>query len=370
MKPPNTTQRRATSPPPAAAHSPKVLLAGRPDATTAPGGGETQILALADALPAAGVDARLWRPEEDSLSRVDCLHLFGSLPEHLPMVEAARRRNVPVLLSPIAWFDLANTLREPRPVLSRLTACARFIARAACPRLPSWRRRLYRAVDLLLPNSNAEAAQLGRYFLIPPDRIHIVPNGADQRFAEADPEPFVRLTGMRDFVLYAGRIEPRKNQLAFLRAMQGTGVPIVVLGDVVPGHDWYLTECRRAADENVQFVPRIDHHDPLLGSAYAACGCLVLASWFETPGLVALEAGISGTPLVLPSGGCAREYFGPQAIYVDPSDLSGIRRAVLTALRRGRSQALAELVRDNFSWNAAAMATREAYEKVLHESRS
>lgn len=362
-------EQGGTASPPTAAKTirrpPAVRLAGKLTAMDAPGGGEIQMLSLARTLPSAGVEARLWRPWEDSLAAVDCLHLFGSLPEHLPVVEAARRQNVPVVLSPIAWFDLANCLREPRPWVGRLAACARFLARAACPRLPSWRRRLYHAVDLLLPNSNAEAEQLTRYFGVPSKRIHITPNGADPRFATARAQPFARLVGTRDFVLYAGRIEPRKNQLGFLRAMRGTEVPIVVLGDVVPGHEAYLAECRRAAGDLVQFVPRLDHHDPLLASAYAACGCLVLASWFETPGLVALEAGMSGMPLVLPEGGCAAEYFGPLAAYVRPNDLPGIRRAVLDALARGRSETLAELVRTSFSWKAAARVTREAYAKIL-----
>jgi glycosyltransferase involved in cell wall biosynthesis len=354
-----TTKGRSTG------RSPVVLLAGKLAAMDAPGGGEIQMLALADALQSAGVSARLWRPWEDSFSSVDCLHLFGSLPEHLPLVEAARRRNLAVVLSPIAWFDLANCWREPRPLPGRLAACGRFLVRASCPRLPSWRRRLYHAVDLLLPNSNAEAEQLARYFQVPPERIHVVPNAAHERFAAAHPEPFARLVGSRDFVLYAGRIEPRKNQLGFLRAMRGTEVPIVVLGDVVPGQERYVAACCRAADRRVRFVPRLDHDDPLLASAYAACGCLVLASWFETPGLAALEAGLSGAPLVLPQQGSASEYFGPLAAYVSPSDLPGIRRAVLAALRRGRSPALAKLVRDNFSWPNAAQITREAYERVV-----
>ena len=145
------------------------------------------MLALARSLRSMGVAARLWRPWEDSFAGVDCLHLFGSLPEHLPVVEAARRHNLPVVLSTIAWFELANCLREPRPWAWRMAACARFVARAACPRLPSWRRRLYRAADLLLPNSNAEAEQLVRYFGVGRERILIAPNGADERFAAADP---------------------------------------------------------------------------------------------------------------------------------------------------------------------------------------
>ena len=330
------------------------------------------MLATADALPSVGVTASMSRPMKDLLASTDCLHLFGSEPTHLPVVEAARRRGVPVVLSTIAWFELANVMREPRPLVRRLAAGARFVARAACPRLPSWRRRLYRAADLLLPNSNAEAEQLVRYFGVPWRKIHVVPNGADRRFADGrsadgDAEAFARFSGARDFVLYPGRIEPRKNQLGFLEAMRGTGVPIVVLGDVVPGHESYFDRCRREAGDNVRFVPRIDHHDRLLAGAYAACRCLVLASWYETPSLAALEAGMSGTPLVLPVGGCAQEYFGPAATYVEPEDLPGIRRAVLAAHKQDRSESLAEMVQTNFTWQATARITREAYERALRE---
>jgi len=327
------------------AGAPKVLLAGKLTALDAPGGGEIQMLATARALRAAGIDARLWRPWEERLAGAACLHLFGSVPEHGPLVEAARRQRVPVVLSTVAWFDLASYWRQPRGPLGRLAACARFLARAAWPRLPSWRRHLYHAVDLLLPNSKAEAKQLVRYFGVSNERIRVVPNGADARFARGDRRPFARLVGTRGFVLCAGRIEPRKNQLGLVRAMRGTGVPVVLLGDVVPGHEAYAEACRHAAGDQVRFVGRLDHADPLLASAYAACGCLVLASWYETPGLAALEAGMSGVPLVLPAAGCAREYFGEHALYVRPGDTAGIRRAVL--------------------WAAAARATWDAYERVL-----
>ncbi len=341
------------------------LLAGKLTGLLAPGGGERQLLATARELAEVGVRARLWRPWEEDLSGIDCVHLFGSEREHLTIVRAARRRKLPVVLSPVTWFDLPSCWREPWPLHRRAVACAKFLLRAAVPTMPSWRRRLYQAVDLLLPNSQAEADQLIRYFRIDPERIRIVPNGAERRFAMADPEPFAAKVGCRDFILYVGRIEPRKNQLGFLRAMQGVVVPIVVLGDAVPGHEDYFDACRRAAGTNVRFVPGIAHDDVLLASAYAACGCLVLASWYETPGLVAIEAAMSGTPLVLPRGGCAREYFGELAAYVSPGDLPGIQRAVLDALAAGRSPQLASLVREHFTWRTAAWATKEAYEQVV-----
>ncbi|MBN1587896.1 MAG: glycosyltransferase, partial [Pirellulales bacterium] len=86
-----------------------------------------------------------------------------------------------------------------------------------------------------------------------------------------------------------------------------------------------------------------------------------------TPGLVALEAGMSGTPLVLPAGGCGQEYFGPRADYVRPRDYPSIRRAVMRALARGRDAALAEHVRENFSWRVAARATLEAYRRATKQ---
>jgi len=348
---------------------PRIALAGKLTALASPGGGETQMLAMARYLPEVGVNAGFWRPWEQQLADFEGLHLFGSLPEFVPVVTAAQRAGVRVALSTIAWFDFRSRWRAAERFGSGLTACGKYLARRVAPRLPSWRRRLYTLADVLLPNSQAEAEQLVAQFGVPGDKIHVVPNGAEERFARADPEPFAALVGERRFVLYAGRIEPRKNQLGFLRAMRATQVPVVVLGDAVPGHEGYAEQCRREAGPHVRFVGRIEHHDPLLASAYAACGCLALASWFETPGLVALEAGMSGAPLVLPREGCAPEYFGELARYVSPDDPAGIREAVLAALAQGRNAALAELVRQKYTWRAAAQGTKEAYRKYLRRDQ-
>ncbi len=344
---------------------PHILLAGKLTSLAAPGGGEVQMQSTLRALNKAGVQAEFWRPWEQRLADADVLHLFGSEPEHRQTVAEARRQGVPVVLSTIAWFNLASCWREHRSLTRRVVDCAKFVLRANVPQFPSWRRELYQACDLLLPNSTAEADQLVRYFDVPEKKIHVVCNGADERFAEADPRAFARRAGGFHFVLYPGRIEPRKNQLNFLRAMRGTNVPIVILGDAVPGHEDYYAACQQAAGHHVKFLPRREHHDPLLASAYAACGCLVLASWFETPGLVALEAGMSGVPLVLPREGSAEEYFGHRAEYVSPDNLGEIRDKVLRALARPRDPELAQHVRQHYSWRAAARATREAYARLL-----
>lgn len=343
----------------------RIRTAARLDAWSASGGGEVQMAATTRELRHVGIDARAWRPwDADELQAGDVVHFFGSRPEFVEPAEALQGRGVRVVVSTIAWFDWRNTLRERTSLIRRGRDLARYALRAALPRLPSWRRRLYHAADLLLPNSQAEAEQLIRLFEIPPAKMRIVPNGVDLRFAAADSRLFQDRYDGKPFVLCPGRIEPRKNQLTLIRALRNTGLRLVLLGGVVAGHDRYLAACRAAADDSVIFLGGVPHDDPLLASAYAACRCVALTSWYETPGLAALEAALTGTPLVLPVGGSAREYFGPHARYVMPHRLSEIRASVVAAAAEPRSGSLAALVRDQFTWRHVAEATRAAYDAI------
>lgn len=79
--------------PPSSAAGLRVFMAGRLAALDAPGGGEIQMLATTRALATWGINASPWRPWEERLAKADCLHLFGTLREHLPLVEAARRQD-------------------------------------------------------------------------------------------------------------------------------------------------------------------------------------------------------------------------------------------------------------------------------------
>ena len=339
----------------------RIYLAGRHDAMFAPGGGETQLFKTAEALCELGLDARIWRPWEDRLRPGDWLHFFGSCPEFVPLSAAARQQGVRVAVSTIAWFSAQALWHEAPSLRQGMARVARFAVRAAMPAIPSWRRRLYHLADRLLPNSQVEAKQLCRHFRVPSDKISVVPNAADLRFAAATADAFERQFGLRDFVLYSGRIEPRKNQLGFLQAMRGSTRPIVILGDAVPGHEAYYRRCRAEAGPNVTFLARLPHDGQLLASCYAACRCLVLTSLFETPGLVALEAGAQGVPLVLTDRGCTREYFGHHACYVSPLDWAAIRQVVESAATQPRCARRAAHVASHFSWQAAARATAAAY---------
>ncbi len=69
----------------------------------------------------------------------------------------------------------------------------------------------------------SEARQLVRTFAADPARIRVVPNGVERRFATAGPDLFHSLHGPGDFILYAGRIEPRKNVKGLVEAVARPG---------------------------------------------------------------------------------------------------------------------------------------------------
>ncbi|HOQ30439.1 MAG TPA: glycosyltransferase family 4 protein, partial [Armatimonadota bacterium] len=227
------------------------------------------------------------------------------------------------------------------------------------------RRRLMARAAMLFPNTAAEASQVSAVFGQSPERMWIVPNGVEERFADGDPELFRRTFGIREpFVLNIARIERRKNQLRLIRALKGTGIHLVIIGREAERD--CVEACRREGGDNVTFLPPIPHDDPLLASAYAACRVFALPSLLETPGIAALEAGIAGARVVTTPIGGGREYFGDHALYVNPYSVSDIRAKVLQAWNSaGDGEALQQHILRHFTWRRVAEKTLEVYERVL-----
>ncbi len=165
-------------------------------------------------------------------------------------------------------------------------------------------------------------------------------------------------------MLFVGRIEPRKNVLGLIRAVRRCKLPLVVIGAAVPGHERYAEHCRRDGRDLVRWLPRMEHDDPRLASAYAAARVFALPSWFETPGLAALEAALAGCAVVLTPFGSTREYFDEMAVYARPDRPSEIADALAAAWQRGPDPELSEHVRNRFLWSNVAQNTAEAYARV------
>jgi len=329
------------------------------------GGGEIQMLETRKELEKKGhkVDILEMKGYDTKLSDFDLFHNFNIHRDNFALIQKAKAAGLPVAVSTIYWPSLENAflwnqgIGKVKAVAAELSKRLDFFGLTKV-------KRMIRMADVLLPNSLAEASALERVFGASPKKIFVVPNGVDKRFANAKPDAFEKKFGAKDFVLYVGRIEPRKNVLSLIRAVKGVDCRLVVVGKATPESEDYGRKCKAEAGGNVLFVDPLPHESGLLESAYAACSVFCLPSWYETPGLAALEAGLAGAKVVVTEKGCTREYFGDRASYVNPASVSDIREKVSKALGRERDDSLKGHILQNFLWENAAIATEKAYKSL------
>lgn len=212
--------------------------------------------------------------------------------------------------------------------------------------------------SLLLPNSQSEYERLKTDF---PEamKYEVIPNGVDTDIFH----PPVPDRGRENKMLCVARIEPQKNQLNLIRAVNGTPWLLTLAGMTAPNHQRYYRQCREAAGANVHFAGFCSPEQ--LAKLYGQHQVHILPSWFETTGLSSLEAAACGCNIVITDKGDSRAYFGNHACYCEPSDPGSIRKAIAEAMRRSKDGALLAAIRDRYNWKMAARKTVKAYQQVL-----
>ena len=344
----------------------KVAFFTYPDAFQNVGGGEILLLKMREALQIQGVMVDLFDPWVGRLENYDLIHVFGSVKDCLGLVRVARSRKVKIAITPLLWSDWRRAIFSDGSLRSKADFMARHLAKVFFPAFPSKRRELLLASDLVFPNSVIEKRHIARLFAIPENKMRVVYNGVDPAFQDADPSLFKKIVGDGPFILGVGRIEPRKNQLNLIKAVKGIrGARLILIGSPVSGYESYFERCRKAGEGCAVFIPTLKHEDPLLKSAYAACALFVLQGWFETPGLVAMEAALGGAKVLATQGGSTKEYFGETVEYLDPSNPFDIRKKITDALSAPRSERLKARILENFTWDKVARDTLKFYEEAL-----
>ena len=330
------------------------------------GGGEVLLLKLKEYLEKESVQVDLFDIWKSKVEDYDVIHVFGSVKDCLGLVRVANARKIKVAITPLLWSDLRRALHTDGPLKMKADLLIRHFAKVFFPAYPSSRRELLIRSDLIFPNSEIEKKQIAKLFAIPLDKMRIIPNGVDSEFADAKPELFRKKYGEEPFILGAGRIEPRKNQLNLIKAVKGIkGKRLVLIGSPVTGYESYYEDCRKTGDGFTIFLPTTKHGDPILKSAYAACELFVLQGWFETPGLVALEAALAGAKVVVTKGGSTHEYFADYVDYIDPSSVEDIYKKISSNLKKPETQDLKQHVANHFTWEKSAQATVQSYKELL-----
>lgn len=254
--------------------------------------------------------------------------------------------------------------RSPRYRCFRDSALASAAA-AGVIAINAARHTWARDVDLFL--ALTEFAK-GRYVAggLPADRIRVKPNVVVDHGVRADPP------SRSNRVLCVGRLSREKGVTELIDAW--TAADRSPLDLVVVGDGPLLAELEQRAAGRVTFVGSI-HHDEvrrLMGQSRA----LVFPSrWYETFGLVVVEAMAAGLPVVVADLGGIAELVSPQAGWrVTPHDSPGAWSVALESLRdddavdhRGRLGRLS--YEERFSGRVGLRALEDAYDQACQLAR-
>jgi glycosyltransferase involved in cell wall biosynthesis len=213
-------------------------------------------------------------------------------------------------------------------------------------------------------------------------RLRVVPWGVDERFGPVmnrDPlEALRRRHGLPErYVLYVGRVEPKKNVRQVLEAFfAATAARSLPHGLVMAGpRGWGAERGVRRLIRNLALEPRVRRlgfvPDGEMPALYSGADALLFPSMAEGFGFPVLEAMACGTPVVATDIPPLREVAGGAAHLVPPGDLPALRLALETVLtdrmhaaeliHRGKARAA------TFTWRAHAEATVRLYREVLAE---
>lgn len=188
---------------------------------------------------------------------------------------------------------------------SRLTLCFATMRRwmkSEILRLRSRQDAILNA-SAIITITQTDARALRMIHGVSPDKIHVVPHGIDDAFFSATPEAWHKTFGDTPFILTVGAVQPRKNQLLLLQAANRVKLPVVIIGDILPGWEEYATKVEAEQKTNAAFGGRwlreLTNENPLLPSAYAACRLFALLSSEETQPLSVLQAMAAKKPILL-----------------------------------------------------------------------
>jgi glycosyltransferase involved in cell wall biosynthesis len=343
------------------------------------GGAEVQLHKYKEHLEKRGFRIKLFDIWNDKIDEFDAIHIFN--PRTFPfearvIAEYAKGKGLKVFVSPIFWFP------PPRAYESRFKLFAyKFLAftwktlfhetlkNIIDPFRFSYIARLFSLADAIIPNTTEEKVIIQRLFNVESDKIFVIPNGVESIFEEGDPDLFKRTYGLHDdYILFIGRIDLRKNVLRLIKAFVRSGIDtnLVIVGK--PGELEYYEKCKKAANSKVVFLPPITHGSEIHRSAYKGARVFALPSYFETPGLAALEAGLAGANIVITRYGGTYEYFRDYAWYIEPTDEKSIEDALVAAYYAPKKSELSKHIKENFTWEQIAIKLEHVYHEILYEN--
>jgi glycosyltransferase involved in cell wall biosynthesis len=231
----------------------------------------------------------------------------------------------------------------------------------------------------ILTVSETTKADILRYCDVPADRIVVIYNAIDDRFATPPDDHDVQKVRERyqldgPFALYVGNIKPHKNLERLIEAFHLVRrgnferLQLLIIGNQISKYP----RLRRAVDryklhKHVRFLGFVP--DKTLAALYRLATVFVFPSLYEGFGLPPLEAMKCGAPVIASDRGSIPEVVGDAGVIIDANDAAALAASITQLLqdrdfhddlqRRGFARA------EEFSWPKPADRILDIYRSAL-----
>jgi D-inositol-3-phosphate glycosyltransferase len=244
------------------------------------------------------------------------------------------------------------------------------------------------AADALIANTDAEGASLVSLYDACPDKVHVVSPGVDlytftPGVSRGAAREAVGLPQDALVVSFVGRIQPHKGPEVLIRATSELikhspllrhKLVVNVIGGASGANTEEVDRLKELSswlgiDDVVRFEPPVARKD--LAQWYRAADLVVVPSYSESFGLVALEAQACGTPVVATAVGGLRTAVadGISGVLVDGHDPKAWSSIIVRLLQEPQRRVLLSMGAiehaSHFGWDATARGTLDIYDLVI-----
>lgn len=237
-----------------------------------------------------------------------------------------------------------------------------------------------RRADAIITVSEFSKQELMKYLHIPEEKIYVMYNGVDFELYRPDySEDQVREVRNKyhiekDYFLYLGTIEPRKNLTRLLKAYgklakENPDVPQLVLAG---GKGWLCDEIYATAEQlqlgnKVLFTGYVGKSEgPVLMKGARA---FLFPSIYEGFGMPAVEALACGTPVLAANAASLPEVLGEYAVYVDPLSVddmtAGMKRILTDEVMIEKMKSIGPVYAKRYDWANSAKVASQIYQRLI-----
>ncbi|SIR38777.1 glycosyltransferase family 4 protein [Chryseobacterium sp. RU33C] len=183
--------------------------------------------------------------------------------------------------------------------------------------------------DKIIAISEQTKRDIIRYLKVPETKIEVIYQGCHHAFKEQQSPELMEAVKEKfklpeRFVLNVGTIEDRKNLLNVVKAVNGTGIPLVVVGRKTKYYQKIESFLKKnKMEKQVLFLEGVSMDE--LACLYKLADIFVYPSFFEGFGIPVIEALFSKTVVVTSNTSCLPEAGGKDSVYVNPENDLDIR---------------------------------------------